>query len=156
MIELYAAAHGEYPKGIVSALNLLIGDIHGITPICAYCGEISSRAELEEKFESLVTAAEAKGHEVVIFTDLLGGSVNNSAVNVLVRHNNVHVVTGMNLIMLMAYTMSEENTVIEKIKDAISSSSESMVYMNHLEEIINIKKLTASENTCKESENDFF
>ncbi|MFQ9622408.1 MAG: hypothetical protein ACLR17_10370 [Enterobacteriaceae bacterium] len=27
----------------MSALNLLIGDDHGVTPVCAYCGESESR-----------------------------------------------------------------------------------------------------------------
>lgn len=46
MREMYIATHGRYAEGIVSALNLLIGDDHGVTPVCAYCGEIESTAEL--------------------------------------------------------------------------------------------------------------
>jgi mannose/fructose-specific phosphotransferase system component IIA len=43
MREMYIATHGRYAEGIVSALNLLIGDDHGVTPVCAYCGEIGQR-----------------------------------------------------------------------------------------------------------------
>ncbi|KJT56095.1 hypothetical protein SEEH4588_10360, partial [Salmonella enterica subsp. enterica serovar Heidelberg str. RI-11-014588] len=33
--------------------------------------------------------AQANGEEVVVFTDLLGGSINNSAAKVLMRHRHV-------------------------------------------------------------------
>ena len=46
MREMYIATHGRYAEGIVSALNLLIGDDHGVTPVCAYCGDLFHEDEL--------------------------------------------------------------------------------------------------------------
>ena len=55
MREMYIATHGRYAEGIVSALNLLIGDDHGVTPVCAYCGEIGSTAELAARFDAAMS-----------------------------------------------------------------------------------------------------
>ena len=55
MREMYIATHGRYAEGIVSALNLLIGDDHGVTPVCAYCGEIESTAELAIRFDAAMS-----------------------------------------------------------------------------------------------------
>ena len=57
MREMYIATHGRYAEGIVSALNLLIGDDHGVTPVCAYCGEIGSTAELATRFDAIARLA---------------------------------------------------------------------------------------------------
>ncbi len=43
----------------------------------------------------------------MIFTDLLGGSINNSAVSVLMRHRNVFVVAGINLTLLLEFLCEE-------------------------------------------------
>lgn len=97
MREIYVASHGEYAKGIVSALSLLIGDDHGVTPVCAYCGDISNTAELEQYLENVALRAAQHGNEVILFTDMLGGSVNNTAILVMMRHPQLHVIAGQTL-----------------------------------------------------------
>jgi len=61
MREMYIATHGRYAEGIVSALNLLIGDDHGVTPVCAYCGEMefcmSEHVETAQRLQDAVAAA---------------------------------------------------------------------------------------------------
>ena len=61
MREMYIATHGRYAEGIISALNLLVGDDHGVTPICAYCGEIGSTAELAVRFEAIAQPGKRAG-----------------------------------------------------------------------------------------------
>lgn len=96
MRELYIATHGRYAEGIISALNLLVGDDHGVTPICAYCGEIGSTTELATRFEVIAQDSASKGNELVLFTDMPGGSVNNTAVQLLVKYPHTHVISGAN------------------------------------------------------------
>ncbi len=87
MKHIYVASHGHFARGLVNSLSLLIGDEHGVIPVCAYDEDIVTTEQLEQTLEHLIV--QANGDEVVIFTDLLGGSINNSAVSVLMRHRNV-------------------------------------------------------------------
>lgn len=68
----------------------------------------------------------------MIFTDLLGGSINNSAVSVLMRHRNVFVVAGINLTLLLEFLLCEEATTEAAIIYATSAARESIVFINPL------------------------
>jgi PTS system mannose-specific IIA component len=102
---IYVASHGHFARGLVNSLSLLIGDEHGVIPVCAYDEDIVTTEQLEQTLEHLIV--QANGDEVVIFTDLLGGSINNSAVSVLMRHRNVFVVAGINLTLLLEFLLCE-------------------------------------------------
>ncbi|WP_414165387.1 PTS sugar transporter subunit IIA [Superficieibacter sp. BNK-5] len=136
MREMYIATHGHYAEGIISGLNLLIGDDHGVEPICAYCGEIGSTAELAIYFDDIARQAASRGNELVLFTDMPGGSVNNTAVQMMVKYPHAHVISGANLIMLMEFCMSEHDETAMRLQDAMAAASGAMQYMNDLPEII--------------------
>ena len=140
MREMYIATHGRYAEGIVSALNLLIGDDHGVTPVCAYCGEIGSTAELAARFDVIAQQAAGRGNELVLFTDMPGGSVNNTAVQMMVKYPHAHVISGANLIMLMEFCMSEHTDTAQRLQDAFAAASGAMQYMNQLPEIITARQ----------------
>lgn len=154
MREMYIATHGRYAEGIVSGLNLLIGEDHGITPICAYCGEIGSTAELAVHFDSIAVEAAARGNELVLFTDMAGGSVNNTAVQMMVKYPHVHVISGANLIMLMEFCMSEHIDTARRLQDAIAAATDAMQYMNTLPDIIAARQVIPS--TIQDDNEDFF
>lgn len=154
MRDIYVASHGRYAEGIISALNLLIGDDHNITPICVYCGEIGSTAELAARFEDIVQEASSKGNDVVIFTDMQGGSVNNTAVQLMIKHAHLHVVSGANLIMLMEFSMSEQNITALRIKEAMLSATNAMQNMGEVPEIVMARQ--ALVRTEQANAEDFF
>lgn len=154
MRDIYVASHGRYAEGIISALNLLIGDDHNITPICAYCGEIGSTAELAARFEDIAQEASSKGNDVVIFTDMQGGSVNNTAVQLMIKHAHLHVVSGANLIMLMEFSMSEQNITALRIKEAMLSATNAMQNMGEVPEIVMARQ--ALVRTEQANAEDFF
>lgn len=130
MKHIYVASHGHFARGLVNSLSLLIGDEHGVIPVCAYDEDIVTTEQLEQTLEHLIV--QANGDEVVIFTDLLGGSINNSAVSVLMRHRNVFVVAGINLTLLLEFLLCEEATTEAAIIYATSAARESIVFINPL------------------------
>ena len=154
MREMYIATHGHYAEGIISALNLLVGDDHGVTPICAYCGEIGSTAELAVRFDAIAQQAASRGKELVLFTDMPGGSVNNTAVQMLVKYPHGHVISGANLIMLMEFCLSEHTDTPSRLKDAITAASGAMQYMNEQPEIIAARQ--AAQPAVEDDIDDFF
>lgn len=40
MKHIYVASHGHFARGLVNSLSLLIGDEHGVIPVCAYDEDI--------------------------------------------------------------------------------------------------------------------
>ncbi|HFZ8993802.1 TPA: PTS sugar transporter subunit IIA [Citrobacter freundii] len=130
MRHIYVASHGHFARGLVNSLSLLIGDDHGVTPVCAYEGDIVTTEDLEQTLEKLI--ARANGTEVVIFTDLLGGSINNSAAKVLLHHRHVFVVAGVNLTLLLEFLLCEEPDTEAAILYATSAARESIVFINAL------------------------
>lgn len=139
MREVFIASHGQYAEGIISGLDLLIGNDHGVTPICAYCGDIGSTADLARRFTAIALEAARRGNELVLFTDMQGGSVNNTAVQVMVNYPHMHVVSGANLIMLMEFCMSELAETAARIADAVKMATQAMQYMNTLPEIVSAR-----------------
>ncbi|MCD6604957.1 PTS sugar transporter subunit IIA [Klebsiella variicola] len=154
MREMYIATHGRYAEGIVSALNLLIGDDHGITPVCAYCGEIESTAELAIRLDAIARQAAGRGNELVLFTDMPGGSVNNTAIQMMVKYPHAHVISGASLIMLMEFCMSEHVVTAQRLQDAVAAASGAMQYMNQLPEIIAARQ--AAQHKTQDNIDDFF
>lgn len=154
MREIYIASHGRYAEGIISGLNLLIGEDHGVTPICAYCGEIGSTADLAKHVDALASEAARRGNELVLFTDMQGGSVNNTAVQLMVKYPHMHVVSGANLIMLMEFCMSEHARTEDRLQDAMSAATDAMQYMNTLPEIMAARQATLAAH--RDDVDDFF
>ncbi|MEL4013434.1 PTS sugar transporter subunit IIA [Dryocola clanedunensis] len=130
MRHVYVASHGQFARGLVDSLSLLIGDEHGIRPVCAYGDDITTTEQLDRTLEQLI--AEANGEEVVVFTDLLGGSVNNCATRALMHHRNVYVVAGVNLTLLLEFLLCEEESTEAAVVYATHAARESIVFINAL------------------------
>jgi mannose/fructose-specific phosphotransferase system component IIA len=122
------ATHGTLAKGVKSALDVIAGEMENIALIQAYLDE--SRPVEDELTDVLATVTDTD--ELVVFTDLLGGSVNN----IMLRHalrENVHIVSGFNLPLLIEIVLSDVDTpVTEVIEEAINNARGQMVYVNHL------------------------
>jgi len=122
------ATHGAFAKGVKSALDMIAGEMENMSLIQAYLDE--SRPVEEELADVLATLSETD--ELVIFTDLLGGSVNNIMLRNALR-DNVHIVSGFNLPLLIEIALSDADIpVTEVIEDAINNAKGQMVYVNHL------------------------
>ena len=73
-----------------------------------------------------------KNDELIIFTDLLGGSITNQAVR-FTQGRNVHIVSGFNLALLIEVLMADINTSAEEvIESAIQNAKEQIVYVTKL------------------------
>ncbi len=153
MREVFIASHGQYAEGIISGLDLLIGNDHGVTPICAYSGDIGSTVDLALRFDAIAMEAARRGNELVLFTDMQGGSVNNTAIQVMVKYPHMHVISGANLIMLMEFCMSERTETAVRISDAIHMATQAMQYMNTLPEIVGARQHLGE---TAQDDDDFF
>ena len=103
MKHIYVASHGHFARGLVNSLSLLIGDEHGVIPVCAYDEDIVTTEQLEQTLEHLIV--QANGDEVVIFTDLLGGSkillIGNVIEQEFKQGSNWNTGSGLSLVLMI-------------------------------------------------------
>lgn len=124
------ATHGTFAHGIKSSLDIITGPMDNVFLIEAYVdGNKSIDAELAEVLKKV-----RDEDELVIFSDLLGGSITNQ----ILRHglkSNVHVVSGFNLPLVIDVLLADTDTpVAEVIENAIKAAKNQMVYVNKMME----------------------
>ena len=109
------ATHGHMAYGINTTLNMLIGAQENLTIINAYTDECKDPED-----------------DIVIMTDLFGGSVNNNAM-LMTKNERVHVVTGINLAVVISIVMSDSSTPTKQmIEEAVASAKDMIIYCNNL------------------------
>jgi len=137
MRKYVVATHGGMAGGICSTVELIIGHQENLIPINAYTEECQDPMP---EFQKIL--AKYPEDEIVIMTDLMGGSVNSNAV-MLTGDERVHVITGVSLVLVIGMLLSDsEEDIKSVIAGALRDAREGMVYC---------------ENTgAEESENDDF
>ncbi|MEO6978445.1 MAG: hypothetical protein ABI113_08700 [Mucilaginibacter sp.] len=122
------ATHGTFAAGVKSSLDIIIGNEIPVFLIQAYVDEtVSVETQINE-----VMAQVSETDELIIFTDILGGSITNQILQHALRPN-VYLVSGFNLPLLIEVLMGDTETPVEEvITDAIQNAKEQMTYVNKL------------------------
>jgi fructoselysine and glucoselysine-specific PTS system IIA component len=122
------ATHGTFASGIKSSLDIIIGATENLFLMQAY---VEENKTLEDEIVPFVEEL-GDDEELIVFSDLLGGSVTNQILQYGLR-DNVHIVAGFNLGLVMEILLSDIETPVEQvIGEAIANAKEQMVYVNKL------------------------
>lgn len=117
-----------FAGGVKSSLDIIIGAMNNVFLIEAYTDE---NVAVENQIAEVMNQV-SESDELVVFTDILGGSVTNQVLQHAMRAN-VHVVSGFNLPLLIEIMMADADTPAEDvIADAIDNAKEQMAYVNKL------------------------
>ncbi|MCK1189317.1 PTS sugar transporter subunit IIA [Streptococcus uberis] len=111
MIKIIIVAHGHFPNGILSSLELIAGKQENIAAIDFLAG--MSAGNVRSSLEASLQGVE----QALILTDLLGGTPFNIASTVSVHHDDkkINVLSGLNLAMLMEAVFSRE--IVDNLED---------------------------------------
>ena len=109
-------------KNTLSYFNPVAGD--SITAISAYINDCDPQVEFAKVMEEV-----GEDELVIVFTDIMGGSVNQLTLPYLGRPN-FYVFAGMNLGMLLQATCLLGDETPEQIKDLANVGKEAVVCMN--------------------------
>ena len=122
------ATHGTFAEGVKSSLDIIIGIIEHVFLIQAYIDDnVSVETQINEVMDQV-----NDNDELIVFCDILGGSITNQVLQHALR-SNVHVVSGFNLPLLIEILMADTETpVVEVITSAIDNAKEQMTYVNKL------------------------
>jgi fructoselysine and glucoselysine-specific PTS system IIA component len=122
------ATHGTFAAGVKSSLDMIIGAIENVFLIQAYINaDISVDTQINEVLDQV-----SDTDELVVFCDILGGSITNQILQHALRPN-VHIISGFNLPLLIEVLMSDTDTPVEEvIASALNNAKEQMTYINKL------------------------
>ena len=128
MRKFLIATHGTFAEGVKSSLDIIIGETENLFIINAYTdGNKSIEDALQNVFKNINIE-----DEMIIFSDLLGGSITNQIIRYALKEN-VHVVAGINLPLLIEVMLADnEMPVIEVLQIAIANAKDQIVYVNKL------------------------
>ncbi|MDO4670535.1 MAG: PTS sugar transporter subunit IIB [Aerococcus sp.] len=122
MPRLVIASHGLMAQGIQSTLELFVGSDRPITYMSAYVeGQLDIDQQITEYFQSV-----EDNDQVIIFTDLFGGSVNQKLLLAANERPNTFLVAGFNLPLLIEVAVSDEELTQEQLTALIETSRQSL------------------------------
>ena len=121
MKKILIATHGTFASGAESTVKFLMGDVGNITCINAYVDQDENLVETLEQYFAQIRPED----QVIVLTDIKGGSVNQKIVPYAVREN-VFLVAGFNLPLLVALAIAPEGITKDGIKQYIEDSRNQM------------------------------
>ena len=116
MKQILIATHGKMASGIRYTAELIVGKMPNITTIDAY---VNPDDNIVEQFNDFFSQHE--GERIIAFTDMMGGSVNQKLME-FAKKDNVTLITGTNLPVLLSVMLAKDDVTDEEIKGYIEES----------------------------------
>ncbi|WP_338232352.1 PTS sugar transporter subunit IIA [Companilactobacillus muriivasis] len=121
MNKILIASHGHLASGIQSSLKILTGLESKVSVIDAYVDEHNYVVDIRKFIEEL------KGETGIIFTDLVGGSVNQKVILEAEGHPNVLIVSGVNLPVVLSVLLDVRPITRDVLNEIVKSSQVEIV-----------------------------
>ncbi|WP_413527432.1 PTS sugar transporter subunit IIA [Marinilactibacillus psychrotolerans] len=124
--KIILASHGNFATGILSSLELICGKNDNIVTIDAY---MTADYNLNDEISKIMN--ENKGNELIVVTDIFGGSVNNEFLN-YIHTENFYLIAGMNLplVIELATQLEHTDSITALIKQALENSIMTIQFCN--------------------------
>lgn len=141
------ATHGQFSVGIQQSLSMLVGDPADFTAITLVPGE--GPEDLIRKYGEAVEASGSD--EVLFFVDLFGGSPYNAAARFCAGHENMDVVSGVNLPMLIeCVTKRKRGASLEALVKAAKSAA--VAGVKSFQEVYSAQRASSAQSDEEEDE----
>lgn len=127
MSQFIIATHSYLANGYQSSLKFFDSSVNNVQFINAYVDEQTNFTdELSQMLDQM------PNEQVVILTDMPGGSVNREAVN-LIKKYHCQVISGINLALVLELVLNADQTLSdETIRLAVSQAQKQLLYVNDL------------------------
>lgn len=116
MLRIIITSHGKFCEEIKKTVEMFSGKIDNCFTLPLIEGQ--SIEDFEFQMDEIVKNFDAND-DLVILTDLRGGTPYNMGIKTLFGRDNTWVISGMNVPMILSIAMRDEN---ENIEDLISYS----------------------------------
>lgn len=125
MKKVLLISHGYMARGIVSSVDIILGKQDNLEYLSAY---VEGESPFENELKKIID--DNKDNDLIILTDLLGGSVNNEVMSMVDGKDNIHLITGMNLILVISILLADDSNLPEQINKIIDESRKGIIYFN--------------------------
>ncbi|MGL4862176.1 MAG: PTS sugar transporter subunit IIA [Cetobacterium sp.] len=127
MIQFIVATHGKFAEGIKTSIELIIGNIDNLEILNCY---ITQNFNLKEEVEFILKKYPKE--ELIVLTDIFGGSVNNEFLENISNYKNLNIISGVNLplILTLIEKQNDYDNIKELIRESIEECSNSLIYCN--------------------------
>lgn len=127
MRKILISTHGEYAIGLMRTARFFISEQFPIEAISAYVTDLDLKVQLKQYFDKC-----SEEDEVIVLTDLSGGSVNRECMAYLTRPHT-HIISGANLSMILELSfLNKQFLEIDDINEIIKKTQNSIVYVNEI------------------------
>ncbi len=125
MIGGVIVTHGQLANELVSAAEMIVGEIHHITAVSiGWHDDVDvAREEIERAIQRVDT-----GEGVLLLTDMFGGTPTNIAASFL-GETRVEVVTGVNLPMVIKLATPDENQNLADLARRVRDQGQQQIYL---------------------------
>ncbi|KRL02443.1 PTS sugar transporter subunit IIA [Liquorilactobacillus capillatus] len=127
MRKIIFATHHQMASGLKDTFNYIAPNVAKIITVDAYMDNTPVDVQIKALLDDLDTQ-----DELIIFTDLLGGSVNQAFVKYLTQPH-IHLITGINLpvILTILLALPKENYLSPTtIRNALTDARTQLIYVN--------------------------
>lgn len=129
-MKIILVSHGKLAKGMKNTVEMIAGNQDNLEAYEAYKNGTSDDSFIGDIKNSLDKVGDERA---VIITDVLGGSVNNEMTQLLKDHQNLTVLTGMNLpLVITLVTTADSGLTQESIEEAINEGQKGVLSINKL------------------------
>jgi fructoselysine/glucoselysine PTS system EIIA component len=135
------ATHGHFADGIYDSLKMIMGEQKNVMRLNAY---VEKGFDIGEKVKQIM-ASLSPNEELIVITDIYGGSVNNEFMRYL-SDWRLHLISGLNLpllIELISTSDAESTNTSEWLLKTLDSTNTGIQYCN---ELLRQKELIEEEN----------
>jgi len=122
MIGIVVVTHGRVAEELVNATRTIVGDVPAIAAVSIAWGDdpVAAGAAIQRGL------AEAGGGDVLVLTDMFGGTPTNLSLPFLSEH--VEIVTGVNLPMIIKASALRGGALAE-VARAVRDQGKGAIYM---------------------------
>lgn len=125
MASVIISTHSEMALGVKKTVEYIMGKQDSLYAVPAYTeGEGPFLSSIEEIIKN------NSEDEIFLLTDIFGGSVNNELNKLINKFSKIHLITGVNLPMVIQLLLSNEESAEEQAHKAIIEAQSGIIYMN--------------------------
>lgn len=124
MISVIIGTHGMFSEEILKSAEMIFGTQENVGAVTFKPGE--GVEALVEKYNKLIKKMDSK-EGVLFMVDLFGGSPFNAASLIAVRNENMEIVTGVNLPMILEVLGSREFSNISELVKVAENSGKNAI-----------------------------
>lgn len=123
------ASHAHFATGIKESTELLSGARDNVHDLSMF---VDGRTDVAEEAAKLLATFDP-ADDVIVCTDLFGGSVNNEFTNIVQTRPNTYLVANMNLPLLIQLLFSDQEAPADQvIREILAADDTRVKFVNDL------------------------